>query len=215
MKDDRPPLSRDAIVAQAIALADADGLAKLSMRKLAAQMGVEAMSLYNHLRGKADLMDAMTDAVVGEIDPPRPRGDWKVEMTRRARSARAVLLRHPWAAQLVVAQSRPGPRTLAYTDATIGCLVGAGFSYPMADEVWHAVDSHIHGFVLQELNFPFAQEDYATAAQAHLEMIPAETYPHLRRMAEMVASGAHDGINDFELGLGILLDGFDRLRDAA
>lgn len=209
MPPDRPALSRDRIVEAGVAFADRHGLSALTMRKLAAELGVEAMSLYNHISNKADLLDAMVDAMVGQIDAPRPGRDWKAELRRRAITARDLFLAHPWMPGLWVQQSNPGPHMLRYVDATIGCIVEAGFSYPMADEIWHALDSHIYGFTLQELNFPFEPETYAQQARDNLDMIPVEIFPHLHEMARLVATGQHKGINDFTLGLDILLDGFE------
>jgi len=210
----RQPLTRDRVVAAAIDLADHAGLDALSMRKLARELGVEAMSLYNHVTSKDDLLDGMVDAVVGEIaiPEPRPGEDWRLAMRRRADSAHAVLRRHPWATLPLVSRVNVGPNMLCYVDATIGCLRAAGFSWDLADRAWNAMDSHIYGFTLQELNFPFEPDAYREAARQYLPLIPEAEYPHLHGMTAEVLSGRHAGVHDFSFGLDLILDGLEGLR---
>lgn len=206
----RGPLSRDRIVRAAVQLADVAGIEAVSMRSVAKRLGVEAMSLYNHVGGKDDLLAAMTDHVVEEIALPSPASDWKAEMRKRALSAREVFTRHRWVPPLLVSSLNPGPAALRYVDATIGCLHVAGFSYPMADHAWNAIDSHIYGFTLLEQNFPLEPDGYAEAAGEHLKNLPRDKFPHLHALASLVANGQHSGVNDFQLGLDILLDGLER-----
>lgn len=210
LRQRRAPLTRDRVLQAAIRLAGEHGLAALTMRRLAEVLRVEAMSLYNHVAGKDDVLDGMVEIVVGEIELP-PAGDWKAAMRIRAISAHSVLLRHPWASSQIVSCINVGPNMLRYIDATLGCLRQAGFSYEMADHAWNAIDSHIYGFTLLELNFPLGKEEYAAAARGFLHMLPAETYPHMRALTEKVASGRHSGIQDFEFGLNLVLDGLERL----
>lgn len=214
MPRSRPPLSRDRVITAAIGLADHAGLDALSMRRLARELGVEAMSLYNHVTSKDDLLDGMVDAVVGEITVPGPDPgkDWRPAMRQRAGSAHAVLRRHPWATLPLVSRVNVGPNMLRYTDATIGCLRAAGFSWALADRAWNAMDSHIYGFTLQELNFPFEAEAYRQAARQYLPLIPEADYPHLHGMTVEVMSGRHQGIQDLGFGLELILDGLERLR---
>ncbi|MFZ6181151.1 TetR/AcrR family transcriptional regulator [Nannocystis pusilla] len=209
----RAPLSRERVLRAAVELADAEGLAALSMRRLAQALGVEAMSLYNHVAGKDDVLDGMVDLVVGEIEAPAVGGDWKAAIRRRAVSAHEVLLRHRWAPQRVVSTLNIGPAMRRYVDATIGCLTAAGFSYAQADRAWNAIDSHIYGFTLQQLNFPLAPGEYASAAQQFLHLIPPEQYPHMHAMSRLVIDGKHDGLQDFTFGLDLLLDGLERLLE--
>ena len=205
----REPLTRPRILHRAIAIADAEGIAKLSMRRLGEALGVEAMSLYNHVKNKDDLLDGMIDEVAAEFEVPE--GPWRQALAGRARRAHEVLMAHPWAAQLFLSRVTAGPNHLAYVEKTLACLTGAGFTLPQADHVWNALDAHVYGFTLQRLNFPFAPEDYAAAARDYAPMIPAEVFPNLRAMSDMVASGAHDGLQSLDFGLEFLLDGFERL----
>jgi len=207
-------LSREAVLAAAVAFADERGLELLSMRKLAELLGVEAMSLYNHVANKDDLLDAMVDTVIAEIALPTIGSEWIGAMRARAASAHDMLLRHPWASMLIVSRINTGPATLRYMDATIGVLRSAGFSYAMADHAISAIDSHIYGFTLLKSNFPVDEQEYASAAKQYLPMLPADTYPHARGLAEEVISGRHSGVNELSFGLDLILDGLARrLRD--
>lgn len=182
------------------------------MRKLAQQLGVKAMSLYNHVANKDDLIDGMVEIVASEIEIPDLAVDWKTAMRNRAISAHRVLLRHPWATITIVSRANTGPAMLRYVDATLGCLVEAGFSFEMADHVWNAIDSHIYGFTLQQLNFPFEETEYAEAAQQYVAMLPVETYPYLNKLTHYVMDGRYNGIHDFEFGLELLLNSLDSFR---
>ncbi len=209
-KAPRSPLSRELVLRTAIAIADASGLDSLSMRKLGQELGVVAMSLYNHVANKEDVLDGIVDIVVGEIDVPEIGADWKAVMRRRATSAHEVLLRHPWASMVIVSRVNVGPAMLRYVNATVGCLREAGFSYEMADRAWNSIDSHIYGFTLQELNFPFDPSEYADAAESFLPQLPTKEYPYMRALAQTVIDGTHHGLHDFEFGLELLLEGLDR-----
>jgi AcrR family transcriptional regulator len=203
------PLSRERVLLAALRLADAEGLEALSMRNLAQELGVKAMSLYNHVKNKDDLIDGIVDIVVGEIEVPDFKLDWKTAMRRRAISAHEVLLRHPWATMPIVSRINVGPAILQYVDATLGCLHKAGFSLEMADHIWNAMDSHIYGFTLQELNFPVEAENYSGAAKEGLALIPAEQYPYMNDLTHEVIEKRYDGLHNFEFGLDLILNGLE------
>lgn len=211
-KPPRAPLTREAVVLAAVEMADERGLEALSMRKLAEVLGVEAMSLYNHVANKDDLLDGMVDAVIAEVALPQIGGDWKAELRKRAVSAHEMLTRHPWASMLVISRMNTGPAMLRYVEATIGCLREARFSIAQTDHAWNALDCHIYGFTLLKANFPIDPEEYASAAARYLPRLPAETYPHMHAMTVEVAEGRHSGVNDFSFGLDLILDGLERMR---
>ena len=211
----RTPLDRAKVLRAALQMADKGGIESLSMRKLAQALKVEAMSLYNHVASKEDILDGLVELVASEIDVPSIGGAWKAVMRRRAISAHAVLMRHPWATMLFVSRVNIGPNMLRYVDATIGCLREAGFSYPMADHAWNALDAYIYGFTLQKLNFPLDPAEYAPAAKQFLHLIPVEQFPYLNGMSQEVIAGRHDGVHQLELGLDLLLDGLERMREAS
>lgn len=207
----RAPVSRATVVRAAITIADAHGLDALSMRSIGAALGVQAMSLYNHVANKDAVLDAIVDAVVGEIDVPLVSEPWKPAMRKRAQSAHAVLLRHPWACGLMMSRLNVGPAMLRYVDATLACLRAGGFSLPMADHAWNALDSYIYGFTLYKLNFPIQKDAYAAMAAAYLPSLPEVQFPAMHALTVLVARREHDGLHDLEFGLELLLDGLERL----
>ena len=211
----RRPLRREKVLSAALRMADKGGLESLSMRKLAKALKVEAMSLYNHVSSKEDLLDGLVELVAGEIAVPSIGGDWRAAMRRRANSAHAVLMRHPWATMLFVSRVNIGPNMLRYVDATIGCLREAGFSYPMADHAWNALDAYLYGFTLQKLNFPLDPSEYAPAAMGFLPLIPVEQFPYLNGMSQQVIAGRHDGLHQLEFGLELILGGLETMRQAS
>ena len=211
----RAPLTRARVVRAAMALADETGVEALSMRKLGEAVGVEAMSLYNHVANKDDLLDGMIDVVFSEIELPGD-GDWRTAMRRRAISVRHVLSRHRWAIGLMESRTTPGPATLRAHDAVLGCLRGAGFSLELAAHAFSAIDSYVYGFALQERGLPFdTPEQTAELAQEMLAQFPADTYPHLFEFtAGHVMRPGYDYAEEFEFGLDLILDGLERARAA-
>ncbi len=208
----RAPLSPEKVFAMALRLVDKKGLVSLSMRNLAQAMKVEAMSLYNHVPGKERLLDGLVEMVVGELELPAAGGNWQCAMRGRALTAHHVLMRHPWAPMLLVSRMNIGPNMLQYIDRTVGCLREAGFSWPMADHAWNTLDAFTYGFTLQRLNFPLEPKQYASAATQFLPMIPVETYPYMNGLSQEIIAGRHNGLQHFELGLDLLLDGLERVR---
>ncbi len=208
----RIPLSRERVLTAALRLADEHGIESLSMRKLAQSLDVKAMSLYNHVTNRDDLIDGIVDRVVSEIEVPKVGADWQVSMRQRAMSAHEVLLRHPWATMPLVSRVNIGPAMLRYVDSTLGCLREAGFSFEMADHACNAIDSHIYGFTLQELNFPFEETEYSEAATHFEPQLPADQYPYIHQLTHLVMDGSYNGIHDFEFGLDLILNGLNRLR---
>lgn len=204
----RTPLSRERVIRTAMAVADEKGAAALTMRAIAEPLGVEAMSLYHHVAGRDDILDGMVDAVFGEIDLPPREMDWKSALRHRADSARAVLLRHPWAVGLMDSRSQPGPATLRHHDAVIGTLRAGGFSVPMAAHAVSLIDSYLYGFVLQELSLPFrGAAELDEVAGAILRDMPADAYPHLTELAtEHVLKPGYDYAGEFAFGLTLILD---------
>jgi AcrR family transcriptional regulator len=208
----REPLSRDQVLRAAVALADNSGIGALSMRKLGQVLGVEAMSLYNHVTNKSDLLDGMIDIVFSEIGLPAGDTGWKQAMWQRAISARDVLGRHRWAIGLMESRRSPGPATLRHHDAVLGCLRQAGFPVDLTAHAYSLLDSYIYGFALQEASLPFGTaEETAQVAQQIAVQMPAGAYPYLAEMAteHVLQPGYHYG-EEFEIGLGLVLDALER-----
>jgi AcrR family transcriptional regulator len=212
----RTPLSRERVLRAAVELADERGLAELTMRSLAKELGVEAMSLYNHVANKGDLLDAMIDFVFGEIDPPATDGDWKAELRKRAVSTRAALRRHPWAVGQMEGRTDFGPSNLRVHDAVLGCLRGAGFSLAMTVHAYSVQDAYIYGFALQQTDMASrTPADFAAEAQRQMTAYAdaLADYPNLVEVVGgHVAEVGYDYDTEFLFGLDVILDGLERLR---
>ena len=182
------------------------------MRVLGRRLGIEAASLYNHVAGKDDLLDGMVDLVVDEIDLPAGDVGWKEAMRRRAVSAREVFARHRWAAALIDSRGRSGPSSLSYADRVLGTMLRAGFSPRLAANAFLALDSYIYGFERQRANISPADDEQASdVAQEVLSAIPEGSYPSLARVATEYATTPYDDDAAFDFGLGLMLDGVERL----
>jgi AcrR family transcriptional regulator len=213
----RTPLSRARVLRTAVALADERGTEELTMRKLAKELGVEAMSLYNHVANKADLLDGMIDLVFSEIEPPAAGGDWKAELRKRAVSTRAALLRHRWAVGEMEGRTSHGPSNLKVHDAILGCLRAAGFSIEMTVSAMSMQDAYIYGFALQQTDMSAETPD-DFAAEAQRQMVDyadaLADYPNLVEVVGgHVAKAGYDYDREFLFGLDVMLDALERLRD--
>jgi len=210
----RKPLSKERVLRAAIALADAGGIESLSMRKLGEELGVEAMSLYNHVANKDDILDGIVDLVFAEIALPSDPAAWKAAMRKRAISAHETLLRHPWATSLMQSRTRPGPATMRHHDAVLGSLRGAGFTLVNAAHAFSVIDGYVYGFALQQINIPLqSREQVAEVGQNILRELAGE-YPHLAEMiTEHAMKPGYDYADEFEFGLDLILDGLERLRE--
>ena len=197
-------------------VADRDGIDSLSMRKLGQEVGVEAMSLYNHVRNKEDILNGMVDIVFSEIDVPSNGAEWFTAMRQRAISARQALKRHPWAIGLMESRVQPGPATLRHHDSVLRNLRDSGFSIEMAAHAYSVLDSYIYGFTLNELSLPFdSSEEVAEVAGNILRESSAGDYPYLTEMAiDRVMKAGYDYGDEFEFGLNLILDGLKKVQDS-
>ena len=213
----RAPLSRERVLRAAVAFADSSGIASLSMRKLGEVLGVEAMSLYNYVANKGDLLDGMIDIVFGKIGLPSAAAGWKTAMRQRAVSARQVLARHRWAIGLMESRSSPGPATLRHHDAVLGSLRGAGFPVALAAHASSVLDSYVYGFALQEASLPFeGGAETADVTRTIMAGFTPDEYPHLTEMAvQHILLPDYSYADEFEFGLDLILDGLERIRNAA
>jgi AcrR family transcriptional regulator len=211
----RRTLTRERVLRAAVALADERGLKELTMRNLAKELDVEAMSLYNHVANKNDLLDGMIELVFSEIEPPAAGGDWKAELRKRAVSTRAALLRHRWAVGEMEGRTNHGPSNLKVHDAVLGCLRVAGFSIEMTVHGMSVQDAYIYGFALQQTDMSSqTAEDFATEAQrqmvAYADALAA--YPNLVEVVGgYVAQAGYDYDREFLFGLDVILNGLERL----
>jgi len=214
----RTPLSRERVLAAAVALADRDGVETLSMRRLASELGVVPMALYKHVANKEELLDGMLDVVVQEFDPPRTDLSWREAVRERILSAREALLRHPWASRVMETRTEPTPVVMAYMDSMIAMFRAGGFSIELTHHAMHAMGSRLMGFSQELFN---DQSDTDPAIEAEMFTQLAHVYPSIY---ELYVSIAHDdasvvgpGCDDrfeFEFALDLMLDGLERMRAA-
>ncbi len=207
-------LSKHRVVAEAVRLADREGVHELSMRRLAGGLGAGAMSLYHYVANKDELLDAMTDVVFAEIELPPEDADWQSAMRQRAISARQVLARHPWAIGLLDSRTSPGPANLRHHEAVTACLRRAGFSPLMATHANWLLDSYIYGFALQEASLPFntADELADMTEDVYLPQLPPAEFPYLNESAAALAAAGFDPAEQFTFGLDLILDALEPLR---
>jgi AcrR family transcriptional regulator len=210
----RVPLDRERVLRAAMALADADGIEALSMRRLGHTLGVEAMSLYNHVSNKDEILTGLVDIIVGDIDIAEGAGDWKEAMRRRAISMRRTFVRHPWALGLLESRQSVGPAALRYFDAVLGVLRRAGFSVVMAVRVFSILDSYAYGFSIQEKNLPSGSATETRELTEHfLRQLPADDYPNLTEVAaDMAKKSGFDFTKEFEIGLDLILETLENCR---
>lgn len=210
-------LSKQRVVAEAVRLADREGVHGLSMRRLAGVLDAGAMSLYHYVASKDELLDAMTDLVFAEIELPPHEIDWHAAMRRRAISARQVLARHPWAIGLMDSRTSPGPANLCHHEAVTACLRRAGFSPLMAAHANWLLDSYVYGFALQEASLPFSTADELAGMteEVYLPQLPPDEFPYLNESAAALAAAGFDPAEQFTFGLDLILAALEPLRASA
>ncbi len=214
----RIPLSRERVLRAAVGLADTSGIDAVSMRKLGQELGVEAMSLYNHVANKDDVLDGMIELVVGEIDLVAPGPDWKTRLRNLILAAREAMLAHSWVPRVIETRTSIGPNLMRYFNAVLGIFRAGGFSYDLAHHAMHALGSRAIGFA-QEL---FEPDDNAQA-DAETELMMRQMADQLPYMIEMMMEIAHDDPDsigwcddntEFLFALDLILDGLERLQAA-
>ncbi len=211
----RAPLSRERVLQAAVRLADESGIDALSMRRLGQELGVEAMSLYNHVTNKDDLHKGIVELVLSEIESPRDGGDWKDEIRRTAISSYQAFVRHRWACGLMMRGPSVSPVRMEWMEAVLRTLRTAGFSADLTHHAYHALDSHITGFTLWIVSMPFeTHEDLVDLAEGFLPTVSSEKFPYFVEHAEQhLLPPDPDEKSEFEFGLDLILDGLERLRD--
>lgn len=205
----REPLTRERIVDAAAAVADEAGLTGVSMRSVGRRLGVEAMSLYHHIAGKEQLLDALADWVFTRFRAPDADAGWRDGIRERATSMRVVLDAHPWGLTLVESRRAAGEATLAYHDAVLGNLRRGGFSMQLAAHAFSLVDAYVYGFVLTEQRLPFEAGESVEEYAGELA-IAAERYPYMAEMiTTMVVGRDYEYGDEFEVGLELILDALE------
>jgi AcrR family transcriptional regulator len=208
MSATRLPLSRDRILEQAVQIADAEGVEALTMRRLADELGFEAMSLYRHVKNKDDVIDGIVDLVLAEFESPAAPGEWDDAIRRSAISVNEALDRHPWGTDVLMGRIRPA--RLAYMNELLGRLREAGFSADTTYTAYHALDAHIFGFAFWLASHTAVPPD---VAERIVREIPLDDYPYLAEHRDQhLTEGPHRDESAFEFGLDLILDGLRKLR---
>ena len=218
MVTQRIPLSRERVLSTAVALADAHGTEALTMRRLAEELGVEAMSLYHHVPNKEALLDGVVDLVFAEIALELPTqldvtpANWKTLVRSRILASRSVLLRHKWAPALIESRANSGMPYTQYMDGIIGLLHAGGLDWDLIHHGMHALGSRAVGFV-QEVG-----ESEGSNIPSHEQLDQME--PLVPNIVAMLRVVVHDGRDltlgwcddqsEFEFGLDLILDGLER-----
>ncbi len=217
----RVPLNRDRVLSAAVDLADEVGLAAVSMRRLAQELGVVPMALYKHVADKDELVDGMVDLVIAEFDPPDTAAAWKDAVRRRVLSARRAVLRHPWARQAIESRTRRTAAVLGHMDAVAGAFRAGGFSADLTHHVMHALGNRIWGFSPELFEEPVDPDAPPLDPQAQQAMAAefARRFPHILEIAVAATRGDLSGVGrgcddefEFEFGLDLVLDGAERLH---
>ncbi|MFL5919364.1 MAG: TetR/AcrR family transcriptional regulator [Gaiellaceae bacterium] len=211
----RTPLNKERVLRAAVAIADEGGLEAVSMRRVAKELGVEAMSLYNHVSNKDEILDGLVEAVAGEIDIPADDVDWKTAVRTIALSAHATLRRHRWAQSLWMARGGPGPARLSYAEALLRAFRGGGFSKDLTYDAFHIFEALILGVTAQHLSVPGEGADLAGLAEGFLGRLPADEYPYLIEHVKQHLDPSPSDHSGFEFAIDLLLDGLERARDGS
>ena len=210
----RLPLSRDRILQAALELVDEAGIESLTMRKLGQALGFEAMSLYNHVANKDDVLDGILDLVLDESEVPSPAGAWDEAIRASAISVHEALRRHPWSCALLMSPGRIRPARLRYMDSLLGRLREAGFSAETTYSAYHVLDGHIFGFSLWETSHTYTAEEVSSLEAKFEQTITADAFPYLHEHAQQhFSEGPHREVGAFELGLDLIVDGLEQIRD--
>jgi AcrR family transcriptional regulator len=223
----RLPLTRERVLRAAVELADERGIESLTMRNLGHELGVEAMSLYNHVANKEDVLNGLVEVVVGEvlaavdeIEPPASAAEWKDVLRRRILAAREILLRHRWAPGVLESRDDIPPSLVPYYDSLLGLMREAGFSLDLAHHAMHALGTRSLGFT-REL-FVTDDKDVDPEVAAVMLQQMAGRFPYLTELMRVVSHDADSTLGsgcddqfEFEFGLDLILDGLERLREAA
>lgn len=214
----KPPirLTREQIIRGAVSLADSIGLESLTIRRLCEVLGTKPMSIYHYVSGKEDIIDAMVGLVFEEVGVPDSTLEWKTAISKRARSMRSALRRHPWAIPIMESRPKPGIDILAHHEAMLACWLSTGFPLPIIANGIAAVDAFVYGFAIQENSLPLGGNlpeggDLTEASEQIITPLNPDQYPHLVRFtAEHVMQPNYNFGDSFEPGLRFILEGVEK-----
>lgn len=202
----RTTLNRDRVIEAAVAYADEHGIDDMSMRKLGAELGVEAMSLYNHVEDKADLQRGMIDYVFASIELPDAELDWKEQIRLVGKSAMDQFGKHSWVVFLLMQEGNTGPGALRFMDRVVFLFLDAGFGESDTHHAWQMLASHTMGYAFQSANGPGVNKGEYSKLEAQMAQLAVE-FPSVARIAPDLMNCAFD--REYMFGLEIIIDGLE------
>jgi AcrR family transcriptional regulator len=212
----RLPLNRERILQAALELVDEQGLEALTMRRLGQRLGFEAMSLYNYVANKEELVDGMLALVLAEAEIPPTAEDWASAVRETAISVHDALRRHPWSARELLAYGRVRPARLRYMESLLAQLREGGLPAETTYVAYHVLDAHIFGFSLWEGSHSFTEDQVEELTAIFEKVITPEEFPYLREHGQQhYDEGPHHDTNSFELGLDLIIDGLKKMQARA
>ena len=203
-RETRPGLTRERVIKAAVELVDVEGLDALTMRRLGAALGVEAMSLYKHVANKDDLINGLVEFVIGQIEIDPESTDWKEAMRQRAITARRVLVEHSWAVGLMESRALEGSVATGYIEATLSALLSSGLSTEEAVHAFWLLDSYVYGHVVQE------STTSRSGANSEGTGVSGDDYPRLAETEEAAQDLGMSIEDEFEFGLELILDALEQ-----
>lgn len=214
----RVPLTKERVLQAAVAFADEHGIDGLSMRKLGQELGVEAMSLYHHVKNKEEIFDGMVDVLAAEIRPVPAGDDWLAAMREQILEARGVMKTHPWAPGVIESRKTMSFPMMRYMESVAGIFRSGGFSVDLMHHAMHALGARVLGFN-QELFDDSESMDESPEVQAIVMQQMVKEFPNISAVVAevqhqeetIVGSGCDDDV-EFAFSLDILLDGLERIR---
>jgi AcrR family transcriptional regulator len=207
----RAGLSRQQVLDAALSLADRDGVAALSMRRLGAELGVEAMTLYHYLPNKDALLDGVVERVMAEAETDLAAGPWDRALTDFARSLRATLLRHPGAVLLVATRPAATPETLHMAERGLALLSAAGFPLGRALDTLNALTLFVIAHAASEVSTAAVNAAAAAGSQDYVAGLDEREFPLLSAAARSSA-GTDDGAR-FEFAIATFIRGLKLIAD--
>ncbi|QWB96228.1 TetR/AcrR family transcriptional regulator [Mycoplasmatota bacterium] len=206
--DNKQKLTKELIIDTVFKLADQEGIESVSMRHIALKLNVKAMSLYNHVKNKEEVIELMADKLIGLVDY-EITVDWQTSMINRARQLKELLLEHSWALIPLLTGFHTGMNIISDFDRSIGILRKGGFSYANCNQITSMIDSYVYGYVLSSVSFPIEEDDFQSTADTYKDVFPKETFPHMWGLSHEIRIGNYSGIIDFELGLNVVISGIE------
>lgn len=203
-------ITKDLIIETAFTFVDEYGLEQLSMRKLASKLGIKAMSLYNHVSNKDEVIDLLVEEVMKKITYEDDTS-WQKTISNRAHVFKDILMKHEWVIWPLLSRPHMGEFYISDFNRSVGIFIENGFTYQETDQIISSINSYIYGYVLQTLYFPIDSDSFQETAEEYKDFAPKDTLPYLWGMTNEIRLGKYSGIINFEMGLRFIIKGIEHL----